>query len=98
MFSKYFKEFKSSVKPYYARSGHGTPRLHPTNMSLLQYLGMYSLDRPAKAFLEDFVGAMIETNDRHCLTGLVRSCFYRMLYCNIKHEKSKENSQDNYME
>ena len=30
-FSKYFKELKSSVKPYYALSGHGTPRLHPTN-------------------------------------------------------------------
>ena len=29
-FSKYFKELKSSVKPYYALSGHGTPRLHPT--------------------------------------------------------------------
>ena len=27
-FSKYFKELKSSVKPYYALSGHGTPRLH----------------------------------------------------------------------
>ena len=27
--SKYFKELKSSVKPYYALSGHGTPRLHP---------------------------------------------------------------------
>ena len=24
-FSKYFKELKSSVKPYYALSGHGTP-------------------------------------------------------------------------
>ena len=31
IFSKYFKEPKSSVKPYYALSGHGTPRLHPTN-------------------------------------------------------------------
>ena len=30
MFSKYFKELKSSVKPYYALGGHGTPRLHPT--------------------------------------------------------------------
>ena len=29
--SKYFKELKSSVKPYYTLSGHGTPRLHPTN-------------------------------------------------------------------
>ena len=29
-FSKYFKELKSSVKPYYALSGHGTPRSHPT--------------------------------------------------------------------
>ena len=29
-FSKYFKELKSSVKPYYALGGHGTPRLHPT--------------------------------------------------------------------
>ena len=32
-FSKYFKELKSSVKLYYALSGHGTPRLHPTNTS-----------------------------------------------------------------
>ena len=31
IFSKYFKELKSSVKPYYALGGHGTPRLHPTN-------------------------------------------------------------------
>ena len=31
-FSKYFEELKSSVKPYYALGGHGTPRLHPTNM------------------------------------------------------------------
>ena len=30
IFSKYFKQLKSSVKPYYALSGHGTPRLHPT--------------------------------------------------------------------
>ena len=29
-FSKYFKELKSSAKPYYALSGHVTPRLHPT--------------------------------------------------------------------
>ena len=31
IFSKYFKELKSSVKPYYALGGHGTPRLHQTN-------------------------------------------------------------------
>ena len=30
IFSKYFKKLKSSVKLYYALSGHGTPRLHPT--------------------------------------------------------------------
>ena len=34
-FSKYFKELKSTVKPYYALGGHGTPRLHPTNMSFV---------------------------------------------------------------
>ena len=38
-FSKYFKELKSSVKPYYALSGHGTPRLHPT---INQYITMTS--------------------------------------------------------
>ena len=31
-FPKYFKEIKSSAKPYYALRGHGTPRLHPTIM------------------------------------------------------------------
>ena len=30
LFSRYFKELKSSVKPYYALSGHGTPRSHLT--------------------------------------------------------------------
>ena len=33
--SKYFKELKSSVKPYYTLSGHGTPRLHPTKCSCI---------------------------------------------------------------
>ena len=30
-FNKYLKELKSSVKPYYALSGHGNPGLHPTS-------------------------------------------------------------------
>ena len=45
IFFRYFKELKSSVKPYYALSGHGTPRLHPTNMpmsSVLYFLGIIS--------------------------------------------------------
>ena len=38
IFSKYVKELKSSVKPYYALSGHGTPRLHPTNCRMASYM------------------------------------------------------------
>ena len=34
-FSKYLKELKSSVKPYYAFSGQGTPRLHPTKNMIM---------------------------------------------------------------
>ena len=32
-FSKYPKELKSNVEPYYALGGHGTPRYHPTATS-----------------------------------------------------------------
>ena len=41
IFSKYFKELKSSVKPYYALGGHGTPRLHPTKMYVYKSYSMY---------------------------------------------------------
>ena len=41
-FSKYFKKLKSSLKPYYALSGHGTPRLHPTILTKSDIIYVYA--------------------------------------------------------
>ena len=40
---KYFKELKSSVKPCYALSGHGTPRLHPTNYPSIRAINFWDI-------------------------------------------------------